>query len=88
MYKKQIWLFQAAQWQDMVEKKMYQEQTSQKRKYLSSEEQFEEYDSKEFVEKLPGEFLGGDGSSGSSIKEPIIIDLSDDDDDDDEVITP
>ncbi|CAJ2675083.1 unnamed protein product [Trifolium pratense] len=72
------------QWQDMMEKKMYQEQTGQKRKYPSSEEQFEEYDSKEFVEKLPGEFLGGDGSSGSSIKEPIIIDLSDDDDDDDE----
>jgi GH15 family glucan-1,4-alpha-glucosidase len=43
MYKKQIWLFQAAQWQDMVEKKMYQEQTSQKRKYPSSEEQFDEY---------------------------------------------
>jgi hypothetical protein len=72
----------------MVEKKMYQEHTGQKRKYPSSEEQFEEYDSKEFVEKLPGELLDGAGSSGSSIKDAIIIDLSDDDDDDDEVITP
>jgi hypothetical protein len=74
----------------MVEQKFYEEQTGQKRKYPSSEEQFDQIDSKEYVEKLPGEDVVGGSSSGSSIKEAIIIDLSDDDDDDDddEVIAP
>lgn len=72
------------QWQDMVEQKFYEEQTGQKRKYPSSEEQFDQIDSKEYVEKLPGEDVVGGSSSGSSIKEAIIIDLSDDDDDDDD----
>ncbi|XP_058724936.1 uncharacterized protein LOC131596332 [Vicia villosa] len=72
------------EWQDMVEQNLiYHEQTGQKRKYPSSEEQPDQYDSKEFVEKLTGELLG-DGNSGSSINEAIIVDLSDDDDDDDE----
>lgn len=84
-------LFRAEEWQDMVEQNLiYHEQTGQKRKYPSSEEQPDQYDSKEFVEKLTGELLC-DGNSGSSINEAIIVDLSDDDeddDDDDEVIPP
>ncbi|CAK8569950.1 unnamed protein product [Lathyrus sativus] len=80
--------FSEAEWQDMVEENLnYHEQTGQKRKYPSSEEQPDQYDSKEFLEKSTGELLDG-GNSGSSIKEAITVDLSDDDDDDDEVIAP
>lgn len=65
----------------------YEEQTGQKRKYPSSEEEYGQFDTKEFLDKSIVEFHGG-GNSGSSIKEAIVIDLSDDDDDDDEVIAP
>ncbi|XP_004498803.1 uncharacterized protein [Cicer arietinum] len=78
------------QWQDMVDKSRreelqmnYEEQTGQKRKYPSSEEEYGQFDTKEFLDKSIVEFHGG-GNSGSSIKEAIVIDLSDDDDDDDE----
>lgn len=89
---KKNWLFQAAEWQDMVEENLnYHEQTGQKRKYPSSEEQPDQYDSKEFLEKSTGELLDGGNSGSSIIKKSIIVDLSDDDDDDnddDEVIAP
>ncbi|CAI8605967.1 unnamed protein product [Vicia faba] len=71
------------EWQDMVEENLnHHEQAGQKRKYPSSEEQPDQYDSKEFVEKRE-ELLGG-GNIGSSINGAIIVDLSDDEDDDDE----
>lgn len=56
----------------------YQEQTGQKRKYPSSEEQFVKIEAMESLGKEKGDILGG--SSNGNIKGAIVIDISDDDD--------
>ena len=77
------WLFLAAQEQDTrniseeEEPEMnYQERTSQKRKYPSSEEQFVQIDAVGSLVNVNEEHVG---DNNGNIKEAIVIDISDDD---------